>query len=183
MSRSLIALLLAAASLGGCDRQSPTREQAAPAAAPAPAAAIDRSHKGEAAPKIAFRDAAGKSVTIADFRGRPVLVNLWATWCAPCVAEMPTLDALAARSGAKLVVLPISQDLGGAAQVAPFWAKRGFKAISPYIDEQGAYGLALGANLPTTILYGSDGRELWRVSGGDDWASPSTGTLLAEAGI
>lgn len=182
MSRSLIALLLATM-IAGCDRQSPAPEQAAPAASPAPIAAIDRSHKGEAAPKVTFKDAGGKMVTIADFRGRPVLVNLWATWCAPCVAEMPTLDALAARSGAKLMVLPISQDLGGAAQVTPFWAKRGFKSIKPYVDDQGAFGLALGANLPTTILYDREGRELWRVSGGDDWASPAAAKLIAEAGL
>ncbi|MGN6269091.1 MAG: TlpA family protein disulfide reductase [Sphingomonas sp.] len=196
--RALIACLLTVPLLiGGCDRQSPPEGQAANnAAAPAPdeatspdevtgnaalpvAGAIDRSHKGEKAPAAAFLDPAGKSVSLADFRGAPVLVNLWATWCGPCVKEMPTLDALA-KSGAVRVVA-VSQDLGGAAKVTPFFKAHGFTALKPYLDPKLGLGTALGANLPTTILYDAQGREVWRETGGYDWSGDSAKKLIADA--
>ncbi len=111
--------------LAGCDRQkaeAPQGEAAAPAVAesagkavPAsyPTGRLDRSHAGTEAPDIAFEDPSGEPARMADFRGRPVLVNLWATWCAPCVVEMPSLDALARREGDSLVVLALIQDFGG----------------------------------------------------------------------
>src|SRR4051812_14883055 len=108
--RSTIALLLLAACLiGGCDRQSEPQQQANAAdAAVSPASPmpdrLDRTHKGEAAPSFVFQDPKGAKVTIAKYRGKPVLLNLWATWCAPCVKEMPTLDTLPAREGDRLQV-------------------------------------------------------------------------------
>ena len=196
--RALIACLLGlAVMIGGCDRQSPPAEQAASnAATPAPdevtspdevtgnavapvAGAIDRSHKGEQAPAAAFLDPAGKSVSLADFRGAPVLVNLWATWCGPCVREMPTLDALA-RSGA-IRVVAVSQDMGGAAKVTPFFKAHGFSTLEPYLDPKLALGTALGANLPTTILYDAQGREMWRETGGYDWSGEAAKKLIADA--
>jgi thiol-disulfide isomerase/thioredoxin len=190
--RALIACLHGLTVLiGGCDRQSPPAEQAAnnasapspdevtaSAATPAPGA-IDRSHKGEAAPAAAFLDPAGKSVSLADFRGKPVLVNLWATWCGPCVKEMPTLDALA-RSGA-IRVVAVSQDMGGAAKVTPFFKDHGFSTLKPYLDPKLALGTALGANLPTTILYDANGREVWRETGGYDWSGDAAKALIADA--
>lgn len=188
MSRSLITLLLTAALVAGCDRQSPNPEQAAaPAAnvaapaAPAADGLIDRSHKGEAAPTTAFKGPDGKTLTLADFKGKPVLLNLWATWCAPCIAEMPQLDALAAREARKLQVLTVSQDLEGAAKVTPFFAKGGYKALKPYLDDQAALSTHYQANLPTTILYDSTGHEVWRYSGGQDWTGAAAAKLIAEA--
>ncbi len=185
-------LLLTTALVAGCDRQSPKPEQAAPGATPAaaPAAAppapvagsvLDRSHKGEAAPATGFKGPDGKPLTLADFRGKPVLLNLWATWCAPCVAEMPQLDAIAAREAGKLHVLTVSQDLEGAAKVTPFFAKGGYKALKPYLDDQAALSTGFQANLPTTILYDSTGHEVWRNSGGQDWTSDAAAKLIAEA--
>jgi len=190
--RALIACLLGlTVMIGGCDRQSPPAEQAADnASVPSPdevtasaatpvAGAIDRGHKGEAAPTASFLDPAGKAVTLADFRGKPVLVNLWATWCIPCVKEMPTLDALA-RSGA-IRVVAISQDMGGAAKVTPFFKEHGFTTLKPYLDPKLALGAALGANLPTTILYDAEGREVWRETGGYDWSGDAAKKLIADA--
>jgi thiol-disulfide isomerase/thioredoxin len=89
---AIVFLLLALPAIAGCDRQSATNQQANESAAATPAnesapsaAKVDTSHKGEAAPDIAFQGPDGAKLTLADFRGKPVLLNLWATWCAPCV--------------------------------------------------------------------------------------------------
>lgn len=198
--RSTIALLpialsgaLLALATAGCDRRNPDNEQAAAtvpagdggapanAAAPMRADKLDRSHRGEAAPAAAFKAPDGKRVTLAGFKGKPLLLNLWATWCAPCVREMPTLDALASRESGKLQVLAVSQDLEGAAKVAPFFAKAGFKSLQPYLDPDVALSTGYGVNLPTTILYDSRGREVWRVSGDMDWAGAQAAKWIAEA--
>lgn len=182
---TIVSLLATALLIGGCDRQVSAPEQAKPSpAVPAPSAAaaetigtLDRSHKGEAAPVAAFQDPAGKPVTMAAFAGKPVLLNLWATWCAPCVAEMPTLDALAKT----MKVVAVSQDIGGAEKVAPFFAKAGLKQLQPYLDPKVGLSVALNAELPTSILYDSTGHEVWRMTGGMDWTTASARKLLAEA--
>jgi thiol-disulfide isomerase/thioredoxin len=181
---------LAASLTGGCDRQSGPKQQAegANVAAPdAPAASkalgkLDRSHKGEAAPAIPFVDASGKKLTLADFRGKPILLNLWATWCAPCVKEMPTLDALAAREGDKLQVVAVSQDFD-AAKVAPFFAEKKFAKLQLYREPDLAFSTQLGVNLPTTILYDAAGREIWRISGDTDWTGDAAAKLIAESSV
>ncbi|MEO7170929.1 MAG: TlpA disulfide reductase family protein, partial [Sphingomonas sp.] len=132
-------------------------------------------------PATAFKAADGETVTLANFKGKPLLLNLWATWCAPCVREMPTLDALAVREAGKLQVLTVSQDLEGAAKVAPFFQKAGFDALQPYLDTDVALSTGYGVNLPTTILYDSEGREVWRVSGDTDWAGADAANWIAEA--
>lgn len=190
--RSEIALLLLSATvISGCDRQSQAPQQAnesmasTAGAAPGPvqpAVSVDRSHKGEAAPTLAFIDPKGAKATLAGFRGTPVLLNLWATWCAPCVKEMPTLDALAVARGGTLKVVALSQDLEGAAKVTPFFAQAKFKALEPYLDPESAFSLGLGLNLPTTILYDAAGREVWRVTGGMEWDGAEAAALIAEAG-
>ncbi|WP_374144929.1 TlpA family protein disulfide reductase [Sphingomonas sp. 28-63-12] len=162
----------------------PDEVKSAPRAKPATTGAmgvLDRSHKGEAASTLQFLDPAGTPVTLASFAGKPVLLNLWATWCAPCVAEMPTLDALAVREGGTLTIVPVSQDLEGAAKVDPFFKNAQFKALKPYRDPQAALSIAFQANLPTTILYDSTGHEVWRMLGGVDWTGPQAAALLAEA--
>jgi thiol-disulfide isomerase/thioredoxin len=185
--RSLILLLPLAAMVGACDTQTPADGQAnavAPAnesAAAAPASGkVDRSHKGEAAPDFAFADPEGVKKTIADYRGRPVLVNLWATWCAPCVKEMPTLEALAKRESGRIDVLTISQDLDGPAKVVPYFQKAGFTTIEPWSESDLRFTTAMGVNLPTTILYDKDGKEVWRVSGAMEWTGDEAKGLLGE---
>ncbi|MEZ0496138.1 TlpA family protein disulfide reductase [Sphingomonas sp. IW22] len=184
--RSLIVLLPLAAMVAACDTQAPSGEQANTATPAAQASAttgkVDRSHKGEAAPNYAFSDPEGVKKTIADYAGRPVLVNLWATWCAPCVKEMPTLEALAKRESGKLDVLTIAQDLDGPAKVVPYFQKAGFTAIEPWSESELQFTTGLGANLPTTILYDREGKEVWRVAGSMDWTGDEAKVLLAEAG-
>ncbi len=188
MRSAIVFLLLALPAIAGCDRQSATNQQAnesagAPAAnESAPAATkVDTSHKGEAAPDIVFQGPDGAKLTLADFRGKPVLLNLWATWCAPCVKEMPTLDALAAAKGDALQVVTISQDFEGKEKVAPYFAKAQFKALKPYLDTEAGFSLGLGLNLPTTILFDSQGRELWRVAGEMDWSGAEAAQLISQA--
>lgn len=194
--RSTIALLLTLAALGiaGCDRPKQAGEQAnAAVAAESPAApaneaeverigTIDRSHKGEAAPTLSFQAPDGKPTTLAAFRSKPLLLNLWATWCAPCVREMPALDRLAQREGDRIQVVTVSQDLEGAAKVTPYFAKAGFKALKPWLDPDVGLSTHYGVNLPTTVLYDEQGREVWRVAGDMDWDGETAKEWLAEAG-
>lgn len=176
-------LLLVAA----CDRQVAAPDQATPTptpvgpieGAPVPIdmiGQIDRGHKGETPPPVTFADPDGKPVSIAAFKGKPVLVNLWATWCGPCVKEMPTLDAAAKD----FTVVAISQDKDRPT-VDAWFAKAGLKRLRPYLDEKLGLSIAYNASLPTSILVDSSGREVWRIVGGMDWTSPSARALLAEA--
>ena len=105
----------------------------------------------------------GKSTNLHDFAGRPVLVNLWATWCGPCVAELPTLAAQAERSKGKIAVIAVAQD--DAAKVKPFLAGKKLDALPIYLDPKLGLSVHYKANLPTTILYGANGKEIWRVTG------------------
>jgi thiol-disulfide isomerase/thioredoxin len=132
-------------------------------------------------PIVAFEAPNGDQVTLGDFRGRPVLVNLWATWCGPCVAEMPTLDKLAAREAERLQVLVVSQDTQGRKIVDDYWNKQSFTLLQPYVDAKADLGFAFATGMvPTTVLYDAKGKEVWRVIGGMNWDGPRANTLLAE---
>ncbi len=192
-SRSAIVCLLATAlAATACDRGSPGNGQAdANAVAPAvssdevtadapKADKVDRSHTGEAAPDAAFTTADGTPATLAGYKGKPLLVNLWATWCAPCVKEMPTLNSAAAALGDRVRVIAVSQDMEPAKATA-FFAARTLPALALHLDPKLALSTAYGANLPTTILYGADGKEIWRVTGDLDWTGAQAKGLLAEA--
>ncbi|BBB13015.1 TlpA family protein disulfide reductase [Sphingopyxis sp. FD7] len=187
----LILGLLLAGSVAGCDREKAGGGQAAQGQANVSAGQakgvgafeymIDRSHKGKAAPTARFTGPDDAPVTLADFRGRPLLVNLWATWCGPCVAEMPTLDALAAARGESMNVIAVAQDLQGAEVVDPWFQKAGLKALQPYLDPENGLLDAVNSALPTSIYYDADGREIWRVIGAIDWQGEEAKALLAEA--
>lgn len=181
--RLLIPLLLV--SLAACQGTAPEQNAASAqveAEAPAPTGKVDRSHAGKAAPSASFEDPDGETVTLAEFQGKPLLVNLWATWCAPCVQEMPTLDKLAAAQGDKLQVMALSQDTGKRDKVEAFFAKQHFSTLESYMDPKLAVMSDLGVEvLPTTILYDAEGREIWRVTGQLDWQSPEAAALIQEA--
>lgn len=183
----LLILTLALLALAACQKthQQPTNEPAAEAEG-GPVKGADRSHKGKAAPDVTFKDSKGGDITLAEFAGAPVLVNLWATWCAPCVKELPTLERLAQsrRPDGALVVAAISQDTAPHASVEAFLRSHRIGKLAAYQDSKMALSGALGAEvLPTSILYDAQGREVWRFVGDLDWMSPEAAKLLAEAGV
>jgi thiol-disulfide isomerase/thioredoxin len=165
-----------ALALAGCDRPETPEAQPADApaaAAPAPTGSIDRSLAGRIMPAADLIDPAGATLSLAQTRGTPVLLNLWATWCVPCVTEMPLLDQLAADYDGRLRVLTVSEDLQGAEKVVPFFAERDLANLPQWLDEKNDLAVAFGggAALPLTVLYDAEGREVWRVVGGYDWDS------------
>jgi thiol-disulfide isomerase/thioredoxin len=188
-----IACLLAALALlsQGCDRQKAAEPQgkggggapAAPAAGQRfPTGRLDRSHAGTPAPNVQFEDPDGEPADFGEFRGRPLVVNLWATWCGPCVVEMPSLDRLAGREGERVQVLALSEDVGGRDLVTQFFAARHFRRLDPFLDGEMAVMTALRIDtLPTTILDDAEGREVWRMTGMAEWDGERARRLLAEA--
>ncbi|MDI1294442.1 MAG: TlpA disulfide reductase family protein [bacterium] len=187
--------LLLLAGLGGCDRQSPpsgqaTSEEVKGSATSAGQAKsgefnykLDRSKAGTTAPDFVFQNPDGGDATLQDFAGRPLLVNLWATWCTPCVAEMPTLDTVAATYGARgLAVLTISQDNQGEKAVKPFFAKHKLPHLKGWADPENKFGFSYATGLlPTTVLYDAKGKEMVRVIGSMDWNSPEAKALIDAA--
>ena len=179
----LLLPLLFAFGLAGCGAEPAADNASAPAAASKerpPTGRLDRSHAGTQAPAALFEDPAGEPVSLADFQGKPLLVNLWATWCGPCVVEMPTLDALAGREG-DLQVLAVSQDMAGREKVDAFFAQRDFAALEAYLDPSLSLMMEMKVDtLPTTILYDAKGREVWRMTGMEDWTGSRAARLLKE---
>jgi thiol-disulfide isomerase/thioredoxin len=143
---------------------------------------VHRENRGKVAMAAAFNDPDGKPAHIADFAGKPVLVNLWATWCAPCVKELPTLDELARRGAVQ--VIAVSQDDGPHASVVAFLQGHQIGTLEPYQDPKMGLSGAVGPDtvLPTTILFDASGKEVWRYVGDLDWTSPEAAKLLSEAG-
>jgi thiol-disulfide isomerase/thioredoxin len=123
-----------------------------------------------------FFDADGGAHRLADFPGKGLVLNLWATWCAPCVAEMPALQKLAREITAQgILVLPLSSDRGGAKVVREFYAAHGIDALPIWLDPKGDAARAWGARgLPTTLIIDREGREVGRLEGAVDWAAAAT---------
>ena len=190
-------LLLLTAGLAACDKQSPPAGQAnasmsgeVPASGNAAAKGdgefsyrLDRSKAGTPAPTFAFQNPDGGEATLQDFAGKPMLVNLWATWCTPCVAEMPTLDRIAATYGPKgLAVLTISQDTQGEKAVKPFFAKHDLPHLKGWADPENHFGFDYATGLlPTTVLYDAQGKEMVRVIGAMDWEGAEARALIDAA--
>jgi thiol-disulfide isomerase/thioredoxin len=125
------------------------------------------------APQAKFSDADGKAVSLADFAGKIVVVNLWATWCAPCRREMPSLDRLQTQLGDRITVLAISEDTEGSKAVQAFIANLRLKAVKTYLDPKNAVGQAFKVDgLPTSFLIDRQGHVLGRVEGEAEWDSP-----------
>ena len=131
-------------------------------------------------PELRFQDAAGKSLGLSDFRGKVVVLNLWATWCIPCRAEMPTLDRLQAQlGGPRFEVLALSIDRGGRKAVDPFFRQVGITHLTRNLDPGGEAASRLGVlGLPTTLLIDPKGRELGRLIGPAEWDSAEMTAFL-----
>ncbi len=125
-------------------------------------------------PEFTFTDAEGKEHRVADFAGKGLLINLWATWCGPCVKEMPALDRTqAALAGEGVVVLALSSDRGGRSQVAPFYERHELRHLGLWLDPRGAAMRALGVRgLPTTVVVDRAGQERARLEGAAEWDQP-----------
>lgn len=134
-------------------------------------------------PTLAFADGAGKPMTLAGFRGRVVLLNLWATWCVPCRAEMPALDRLQAKlGGPDFQVVPVSIDRKGLEVVTPFYRDLGLAALPVYVDQSGAAAREVKAlGIPTTLLVDRDGREIGRRMGPAEWDGADALALIRRA--
>ena len=134
-------------------------------------------------PELAFTDAENKPLTLAGYKGKTVLLNFWATWCAPCVKEMPSLDRLQAEMGKdRFVVLPLSLDGPSRPKVAPFYADRKLANLGIYFDKGKKVLGALDVSvLPTSILIDAQGRELGRLEGEADWDKPEALALMKAA--
>jgi thiol-disulfide isomerase/thioredoxin len=131
------------------------------------------------APALVFTTRAGEPKQLADFREHLVLVNLWATWCAPCVEEMPALDRLQTKLGAALTVLAISEDRRGADLVEPFLTQHGINNLGIYLDPKSAATDAFGVQgLPTSFLIDGDGKIIGKLEGAAKWDEPAMLAVL-----
>jgi len=131
-------------------------------------------------PDLAFVDADDKPLRLADYKGKAVLVNFWATWCAPCVKEMPSLDRLQAEVGKdKFVVLPLSLDGPSKPKVKPFYEDKKLANLGIYFDKGKKTMQALDVSvLPTSVLIDRQGRAIARLEGEADWDKPEAVALM-----
>lgn len=133
------------------------------------------------APFAAVDDEKGKPVDLAArLKGKVVLLNFWATWCAPCVLELPTLDRLQGELGGdRFEVVAVSVDLKGIEKVGPFWKEKGYKHLRIRLDQRGTMMKAFGTRgLPTTFLIDHEGNVRGYLEGHADWASPEAKALM-----
>ena len=172
---------------GGCGEK---QENSATAARPAPVgmpvfqgearpfvASADR----PALPALTVTDKDGNAVDMASFKGKALLINLWATWCAPCVRELPALDRLQAEMGGdRFQVVAISVDRAGVNEVGPFFEKAGIKSLPIYLDQKmtSMRAFPLKEGLPLSILVDGEGREVGRLAGAAHWDGAEAKALI-----
>ncbi len=122
----------------------------------------------------------GQETTLPAFQGQVVLLNFWATWCAPCIREMPSLDRLQAKlKGEGLEVIAVSEDFAGLDLVGPFFERLKLENLAIYLDSTGALGKAFGiAGLPTTLLIDRQGRMVGGLEGPAEWDSDEAVALI-----
>ena len=157
------------------------RSEPAPLAAPKSGGFAFRAH---AAPRpvsdVAFEDGEGRKRALSQFRDKVVLVNVWATWCAPCREEMPALDRLQQKLGGRgFEVLALSIDTGGTAAVKRFYDEIGVRSLAVYVDPTMRASASLAAvGIPTTLLIDRQGREVGRRTGPEQWDGPEAVRMI-----
>ena len=131
-------------------------------------------------PEIPFFADGETERTLANYHGRGVIINFWATWCAPCVREMPALDRLSAELASdRIAVLALSADYAGAPIVRKFYDKNGISNLEVLVDRKAQLARSFKVpGLPTTIVLDADGREIGRVLGIAEWDAPETVSFL-----
>ena len=134
------------------------------------------------APDLRFTDASGKPLSLLDFRGHGLVVNLWATWCGPCVSEMPSLAAVASRlARQQILVLPVSIDMQGRQAVARFFASHHITGLPILLDPDGGVLDRLNADgIPLTLVINPAGQLVARLEGEADWNTPATLHVLGQ---
>lgn len=147
---------------------------------PALAAALKPTNPPTELPEVTFTTADGTLHRLTEFRGRGMVVNLWATWCAPCVAELPSLEALSkALAPQDIAVLPLSSDRGGANVVQEWFGTHEITGLPVLLDPKGAAARALAARgIPTSLVVDRQGQECARLEGAADWSSPEAVALV-----
>src|SRR5262245_4133956 len=132
------------------------------------------------APAATLTGADGASFTLDSFKGRVVLLNLWATWCGPCVEEMASLDRLQAKlGGADFIVVALSEDFTGAATVSAFYRKHGIEKLGLYLDTKNELQGKLSIpGLPTTMILDREGRAVGALVGPAQWDAPEAVALI-----
>jgi len=142
--------------------------------------AVEAIDPPQAAPELAFLDHKGHTTNLADFHGRVVVFNLWATWCPPCISEMPALDRLASRLAEEpFSIVAVSLDREGKRVVDAFYQRAGLTTLLQYFDPRGRVAKDLGTSgLPATVVIDHEGREVGRLSGSIDWSSPEALSYL-----
>jgi thiol-disulfide isomerase/thioredoxin len=163
------------------------RAKTVAAAATGQVAALLPADPPQSLKSLAFNDPGGKPMTLADHAGKTVLLNLWATWCAPCRAEMPALETLQKEMGSDAFeVVAVNVDAGDDAKPKKFLEETGVKALGYYRDSTMALfndlktrGLALG--LPVTMLIDGEGCLIAHMNGPAEWSSPDAKRLVETA--
>jgi thiol-disulfide isomerase/thioredoxin len=183
MTRTTLAVLalavLGLAALGVVRELRPAGDEVGKAPAPTVTAQggalrVRRAETPRPLPALRFVDGTGAARSLDEFRGRALLLNIWATWCVPCRKEMPALDRLQqALGGPGFEVVALSIDRGGIPPVKPFYAELGLRALRVYVDPSADALTKLGAvGIPLTMFVDREGRELWRVVGPVEWDAP-----------
>ncbi len=133
-------------------------------------------------PEGSFQDADGGEHTLASFRGHGMVVNFWATWCQPCIAEIPSLAALSkALAPHDIAVLPLSSDRGGVKTVAAWFSAHDVAGLPILLDPGGMLSSAWGGKgIPTTHIISRDGKERARMEGAADWSSAASIALIVK---
>lgn len=142
-----------------------------------------RSDSAKPLPVITFTDAEGRERNLSEWKGKIVLVNLWATWCAPCKVEMPSLDRLQAKlGGPDFAVIPISLDWSGLDKPRQFLEKNQLSNLPLFLDSSKTLMQSLSVpGLPLSVLIDREGREIARLAGAAEWDSPEAEALIREA--
>ncbi len=132
--------------------------------------------------ELAFEDGAGRGRSLSQWQGKVVLLNVWATWCAPCREEMPALDRLQRKLGGRdFEVLALSIDSQGAGPVKRFYEELGIRSLAVYVDPSMRATATLGAvGVPTTLLIDRQGREIGRRTGPAEWDGPQAVRMFEE---